>query len=182
MGQESLGAVHGEIGIVTQAVLSDPSIALDLQGSLERLLDLQGDDGNWPVRPGRDAGLVQFCHGAPGFLASLLAIKKYFPKLESKIDSAIENGRRVTWERGLLKKEPNICHGATGNAMVLDERQRDQMLGLTTPEQIEKGIEEAKYVKGADGFGLLWGEAGRAWCWMSVATGKDNGFVLYTDI
>ncbi|KAK0099583.1 hypothetical protein ONS95_013519 [Cadophora gregata] len=86
-GRRYLGAVHGEIGILTQIVLSSPSRSRAraqseshpfLEKILLEILDLQGEDGNWPVVPGKDLGLVQFCHGAAGVVISLLAMKRSF--------------------------------------------------------------------------------------------------------
>ncbi|MCJ1298812.1 hypothetical protein MMC08_001602 [Hypocenomyce scalaris] len=48
-GTQYPGAVHGDIGIITQIVLSDPSYAPQLEGKLSTLLDLQTESGNWPV-------------------------------------------------------------------------------------------------------------------------------------
>ena len=115
-----LGAVHGDIGIVTQVVLTSPETATQLEPVLERLLRLQHPAGNWPSSEDHahtGKGLVQFCHGAPGFVVSLLSLREHFPKLEEKIDAAIRAGRQCIWVEGLLKKEPSLCHGIFGNAL-----------------------------------------------------------------
>ncbi|ROW08119.1 hypothetical protein VPNG_06936 [Cytospora leucostoma] len=114
-GKPYLGAVHGDIGIVTQLVLTTPSLAEQLGEKLDSLLDMQLPNGNWPSSVGKtDSHLVQFCHGAPGFLHSLVSLKPYFPNLQHKIDAAIVDGRRCVWREGLLRKEPSICHGTFG--------------------------------------------------------------------
>jgi hypothetical protein len=41
--------VHGEIGIVTQIVLSDAPYAPKLENKLLSLLKLQNTEGNWPT-------------------------------------------------------------------------------------------------------------------------------------
>jgi hypothetical protein len=116
------------------------------------------------VVPGKDIGLIQFCHGAPGFMISLLAIRPYFePALQARIDSAVQRGRKLTWNKGLLTKEPNVCHGITGNALALEASDRDHFLSLATPANIKQGIEDGRFEKDEDPYGLLWGEAGRAW-------------------
>ena len=112
-GKTYVGAVHGAMGIITQVVLTDPKKYASLvEADLAVLLSYQFDTGNWPssLPPERDR-LVQFCHGAPGVVASLLSIKKYFPNLEEKITKAIAKGRDCIKERGLLTKEPCLCHG-----------------------------------------------------------------------
>lgn len=119
-GKRYLGAAHGDIGIITQLVLTSPELAPRLESAVERLLGMQLDDGNWPSSEESGAngkGLVQFCHGAPGFMVSLWSLRPFFPGLTDKIDQAVENGRACIWSQGLLKKEPNLCHGIFGNAL-----------------------------------------------------------------
>lgn len=115
-----LGVGHGDIGIITQVVLTTPSVAPRVEPWLVRLLDWQHENGNWDAIENNPKGkqpLVQFCHGAPGFVLSLLAMRPYFPELAPRIDAAIEKGRELTWKEGILTKEPNLCHGTLGNAM-----------------------------------------------------------------
>jgi len=112
-GKAYVGAVHGAFGIITQVVLTDPQkYAAKLEMELAVLLTYQYDSGNFPssIPPERDR-LVQICHGAPGVIVSLLSIKEYFPSLKEKIDRAIAKGRECILERGLLTKEPCLCHG-----------------------------------------------------------------------
>ncbi|KAL3600460.1 hypothetical protein FPOAC2_04701 [Fusarium poae] len=121
-GKRYFGTAHGDIGIITQVVLSNPSLAPQLARRLEKLLELQLPDGNWPssvrsLKEGKSASLVQWCHGAPGFLYSLQSLRPYYPELQSRIDSAIEKGQSITWRHGLLTKEPSLCHGIFGNAL-----------------------------------------------------------------
>lgn len=181
-GKQYIGLVHGEIGIVTQIVLSEPSYAPKLTSKLLWLLKLQDEEGNWPMVEGRDIGLIQFCHGAPGFILSLLAIGEHFPTLLSQIEAAIARGRKVTWTKGLLTKEPNICHGIHGNALALEDQQQEHFLCLATPEKVEQGITDGTFVKDSESFGMLWGEAGRAWVWMDVLDGAEGKCGLYTDV
>lgn len=66
--------------------------------------------------------LVQLCHGLSGFLATLVAIRPYFPGLAQRIDMAVEEGlhsmwRESMWREGLLVKQPTICHGIFGEAL-----------------------------------------------------------------
>ena len=112
-GKAYVGAVHGAFGIITQIVLTDPErYAPKVEAELAVLLSYQYDSGNWPssLPPGRDR-LVEVCHGAPGVINCLNSIKHHFPNLKDKIDHAIERGRECIWERGLLTKEPCLCHG-----------------------------------------------------------------------
>ncbi len=120
IGKKFLGAVHGDIGIITQLVLCLPELAPKLEPHLLRLLSLQFDDGNWPkfLDQGEAASdVAQFCHGAPGFVISLQALRPYYPHLSATLDRAITKGIETTWTKGLLRKEPALCHGVLGNAL-----------------------------------------------------------------
>lgn len=105
-GKQYLGAVHGSMGIITQVILSDPSHATNpkIVSALQRLLEMQDQDaGNFPssVESGKDH-LVQFCHGAPGFVLSLPFIRQYFSSsLQQKIYQAIEKARGCIWKKGM---------------------------------------------------------------------------------
>ncbi len=93
-----------------------------LAGRLEELLDLQTPEGNWihtapALEAGEAATRVQFCHGAPGYIFALRALRPYYPQFQGRFDQAIDKGREVTWTKGILKKEPSLCHGLFGNAL-----------------------------------------------------------------
>lgn len=181
-GYKIIGAAHGDIGIITQVVLSDPDMAPKLESELASILDYQQEEGNWPISEDKDAGLIQFCHGAPGVVISLIKIRPYFPSLHARIDVAIDRARKLIWERGLLAKEPNLCHGITGNALALDDAHRDHFLSLATPELIRKGVRSGAFQLDVDPFSILWGEAGRALVWLDVLDSGDHGFPIYTDV
>ncbi|KAF2203557.1 hypothetical protein GQ43DRAFT_447350 [Delitschia confertaspora ATCC 74209] len=182
-GKAYVGAVHGVIGIITQIVLTDPSWAPKLEPELGALLSYQYESGNFPssLPPGKDR-LVQFCHGAPGIVASLLSIKKHFPALHDRIERAINKGRECIWERGLLTKEPCLCHGITGNALALEGEQLEHFLTYTTGHQI-KSMEKDGMLEKSDDPSALWcGEAGRAWAWAVADKGLEKRFLGYNDI
>lgn len=180
-----LGAGHGDVGILTQILLSDSSYAAELRPKLLELLDWQNAEGNWPHNAGADSKvLVQFCHGAPGFVFSLLAIRHVFPDLEERIDVAIEKARALTWEKGLLRKIPNLCHGIAGNALAFPPgHQRDRFLAHCTQEYIEKGIGEGLWETADYGVpcSLGFGTAGLAWAWMMRDDAKGT-YITFNDI
>jgi lantibiotic modifying enzyme len=182
-GKAYVGAVHGAIGIITQIVLSDPSWAPKLEAELGALLSYQYESGNFPssIPPGRDR-LVQFCHGAPGVVASLVSIKKYFPNLKERIDRTISKGRECIWERGLLTKEPCLCHGIAGNALALDGEQFEHFLTYTTGHEIRSMEKDGMLEKSDDPSALWCGEAGRAWAWAVADKGLEKRFPGYNDI
>jgi hypothetical protein len=68
------------------------------------LLRLQLESGNFPSSEGslRDV-LVQFCHGAPGFLISFHSVKNAFPDLEAEIAVATERAEECVDTRGATK-------------------------------------------------------------------------------
>jgi hypothetical protein len=72
------------------------------------------DDGlaNWPARLSSARSgrlLVQFCHGAPGFVVCLGDLPG------SALDDLLLAAGETTWRAGPLKKGANLCHGTGGN-------------------------------------------------------------------
>ncbi|OAR04800.1 hypothetical protein LLEC1_03246 [Akanthomyces lecanii] len=153
-----LGAVHGDIGIITQLVLCFPELAPKLEPHLLRLLSLQFNDGNWPkfVGQGETASdIAQFCHGAPGFVISLQALRPYYPHLSATLERAIAKGIEITWTKGLLRKEPALCHGILGNALALPRgEKRDHFLALVEPQAIEEMKKKDPNAFGTANYGM----------------------------
>ncbi|RBR03777.1 hypothetical protein FVER53590_02175 [Fusarium verticillioides] len=179
-------------GIITQLVLSNPSLAPQLARRVEKLLELQGPDGNWPsslrsLKEGKGASLIQWCHGAPGFLYSLTSLRPYFPDLQDRIDSAIEKGQSITWKHGLLTKEPCLCHGIFGNALVLPRGpNRQHFLALATADAVEKVrrhdpklFESASY--GHKAAVLMNYLPSAAWTW-AVCEHEHPRLIMYNDV
>jgi lantibiotic modifying enzyme len=103
-----LGPAHGFAGCV---------LALgEVAGASETLARLAvEEDGlvNWPSLPGRaldgngDGRIrTQWCHGAPGIVATLA------PVLDEQLAVA---GGELTWRAGPLRKGAGLCHGTAGN-------------------------------------------------------------------
>ena len=185
-GKEYLGAVHGSIGIITQIILSEPKWAIHLKGLVEKLIAAQNTvTGNWASsnESGRDH-LVQFCHGAPGFVIALLAVRQFFTQdsqFLEEIDKAVDIGRDCIYQQGLLAKEPCLCHGATGNAVALDGKRQEHLMRWCQCDVVEKGLNSGVFRKSDDEWGLFCGEAGRSWGWM-LAKGLGKGMIGYSDI
>ncbi|KAF7553991.1 hypothetical protein G7Z17_g3235 [Cylindrodendrum hubeiense] len=191
-GRRYFGAAHGDIGIITQLALSNPSLAPQLSSRIEKLLELQTPDGNWPdgarsLKEGRTPSLVQWCHGAPGFIYSLLSLRPYFPLLHEQIDTAIEKGQELIWRHGLLTKEPSLCHGIFGNALVLPRGpRREHFLALATANAVDKVkrhdpqlFEPAAY--GKKSAVLLNYLPSAAWTW-AVCEQEAPGLIMYNDL
>ncbi|MBE7181347.1 MAG: LanC-like protein, partial [Terriglobus roseus] len=182
-GKAYVGAVHGAIGIITQIVLTDPSWAPKLEGDLAALLSYQYDGGNWPsaIPPGKDR-LVQVCHGAPGVILSLLSVQQHFPKLRDRIERCVRKGRECVRERGLLTKEPCLCHGISGNALALEGADFEHFLSYTTGHEIKSLDKDGMMEKSDDPASLWTGEAGRAWAWAIADKGLEHSLLAYNDI
>jgi len=76
----------------------------------------QDGQANWPLflYPPRESRrpqnmLMQFCHGAPGFVICLADLPA--PDLD---DDLLAGGEAI-WKAGPLKKGSNLCHGTGGN-------------------------------------------------------------------
>lgn len=198
MNKNYVGAIHGAMGIITQIVLTNPEkYASKVEADLAVVLTYQYDSGNWPssIPPERDR-LVQICHGAPGIIVSLLSIKQYFPNLADKIDKAIAKGRECISERGLLTKEPCICHGMlpcdlsilltstgiTGNALALEQKEFENFLTYTTGQEMKSMERDGMFEKSSAPESLFGGEAGRAWVWAVADRDLDRRILGYNDL
>ena len=53
--------------------------------------------------------LMQFCHGAPGFVVCLADLPR------AALDELLIAGGEATWSAGPLTKGSNLCHGTGGN-------------------------------------------------------------------
>ncbi|KAL8621295.1 hypothetical protein ACOMHN_008120 [Nucella lapillus] len=116
-----LGAAHGLAGIFyTLLLIKEPELWPEIEQvvrpCVDFLLSLQFASGNFPSSIGSSSGdrLVQWCHGAPGWV--LLFIAAYKTYNDKRYLDAADRCCEVTWNRGLLKKGYGLCHGAAGNA------------------------------------------------------------------
>ncbi|PTB68350.1 hypothetical protein BBK36DRAFT_1139839 [Trichoderma citrinoviride] len=185
-----IGAGHGDIGILTQLALTTPALAPELAPKLRALLRLQRD-GNWPIAKeideSRHPSLMQWCHGAPGVLYSLRAMRPYFADLRDEIDAAIARGQEAIWRQGLLRKEPSLCHGIFGNALNLPRGpHREHFLSLATIEAMEQAkIVDPDVFLPADyghAMALLFNyHSSAAWTW-AVCELESPPMVVYTDV
>ncbi|KAH9954131.1 hypothetical protein BC827DRAFT_1144580 [Russula dissimulans] len=189
-----VGAAHGTIGIITQIVLTRPSTASELEGELRAILDAQfSDSGNFPAalpavaaaagRRDRDRErLVQFCHGAPGVVNSLMSLRGYFPNLRERIDAAIQKGQACTLKLGVLTKEPCLCHGSSGNALALEGEAFQCLINHSTAPMMARMEKEGVWEPSDNPEGLYTGEAGRAWAWAVADQQLEKRFLGYNDL
>jgi len=72
----------------------------------------EGPLANWPGWPERardERFLVQWCHGAPGFVTSLAALPDH------RLDELLIAAGELVWKAGPLRKGASFCHGTAGN-------------------------------------------------------------------
>jgi hypothetical protein len=133
--QQYIGPAHGFAGCVL-ALSRDADDELHRRAaeSTRRYAVEQDGLANWPpvasmktLRGGRDAQVrVQWCHGAPGVVASLAAVATD----DDEHERLLLAGGELTWRAGPLAKGANLCHGTAGNGyafLALFERTRDEL-------------------------------------------------------
>jgi Lanthionine synthetase C-like protein len=91
---------------------------------------------------------VQWCHGAPGIVASLASLAPG----DEELTALLEAGGELTWRAGPLVKGGGLCHGTAGNGYAFlklldrtgDERwlERARRFAMHAMEQVERTREE----------------------------------------
>jgi Lanthionine synthetase C-like protein len=114
-----LGPAHGYAGNVRAFANRGPVQLVDLEPYVLR----DGELANWLPADGArpDEIRVQWCHGAPGIVATLGDLLD--------LELAVAGGE-LTWRAGPLLKGPGLCHGTAGNAyafLVLHRRTGDEL-------------------------------------------------------
>jgi lanthionine synthetase-like protein len=165
-----VGAAHGYAGNAR---------ALANRGVVPRRADLspytlhEGGLANWVPGEGArpDEIRVQWCHGAPGVVASLGDL------LDEELAVA---GGELTWRAGPLAKGPGLCHGTAGNGyafLVLHRRTGDELwrdraraFAMHAVDQVER--ERAAVGRGH--YSLFTGDLGVALFLRHVLDGDDR--------
>jgi lantibiotic modifying enzyme len=120
-----LGAMHGFVAAVPPLVRGRHLLDAGrwaaweecIVNTVSRTADRSGAHANW--RPQLDyttdvtKRLLQFCHGAPGFVICLAGLPS--AALDDLLLAAGEN----IWSAGPLTKGSNLCHGTGGNGYAL---------------------------------------------------------------
>lgn len=102
-----LGPAHGAAGNALALGEPEPTAT-----AIARAAVVEDGLANWPAGAGeelvaRDGEIrVQWCHGAPGIVATLA------DALDEEILLA---GAELTWQAGPPRKGPMLCHGTAGN-------------------------------------------------------------------
>ena len=131
-----------------------------------------------------DDRLVQFCHGSPGVLLSLLSIRPFYKddrEVSVLIENAISQAQPDLLRRGLLTKSPSLCHGIPTNALALTEdvKMKEYIAYMSTASLDGPLGESLGWMSDAghtdDFAGLYTGEAGRAWVWALLDMRNSGG-------
>jgi lantibiotic modifying enzyme len=113
-GRESqmLGPAHGFVGNVhtLRPYVDDAVLRARIERVLREHLVRDGEGVNWPPSPGHPLNRIQWCHGAPGIVAT---VGDLMP------DDLLLAGAETTWRNGPLEKGPGLCHGTAGNGYAL---------------------------------------------------------------
>ena len=118
---QHLGPAHGFAGCVLALGEVD-----GVAETVRRYAFVEDGLANWPalandVLVRNDTIRTQWCHGAPGMVASLA------PLIDEDLALA---GGELTWRAGPLAKGPGLCHGTAGNGyafLALFERTGDEL-------------------------------------------------------
>ena len=164
-----LGPAHGYAGNV-RALANRGHVQLaDLSPYVLR----DGDLANWLPGDGSrpDEIRVQWCHGAPGMVATLGDLLD--------LELAVAGGE-LTWRAGALVKGPGLCHGTAGNGyafLVLHRRTGDELwleraraFGMHAIGQVER--ERAALGRGR--YSLFTGDVGVALFLRHLLDGEDR--------
>lgn len=132
--EQYIGPAHGFAGCVL-ALSRDADDELHRRAAEVTRRYAVEEDGlaNWPARSmeglrgGRDRQIrAQWCHGAPGVVASLASVAPG----DDEHERLLLAGGELTWRAGPLAKGANLCHGTAGNGyafLALFERTRDEL-------------------------------------------------------
>ena len=134
-----LGPAHGFAGNVVALAQGDGLDGRPPRGA-RAACDCDGGqyaqraDGlcQWPPSPDRPRSgepqpiRTQWCHGAPGIVASLTSLAPG----DEQLSELLLAGGELTWQAGPLAKGANLCHGTAGNGyafLKLFERTGDEL-------------------------------------------------------
>jgi hypothetical protein len=117
-----LDAIHGFVATAVPLIRGRHLLGTEewsawercIVNTVQRTAERVGDQASW--RPQLDSGanearkkLLQFCHGAPGFLICLADLPS------TELDDLLLAGGETIWAAGPLNKGSNLCHGTGGN-------------------------------------------------------------------
>jgi Lanthionine synthetase C-like protein len=117
-----LDAVHGFVATASPLIRGRHLLSAEdwaawqacIENTIRRTAVLEDGLANWPawldtLGNGKRALLMQFCHGAPGFVICLADMPG------TALDDLLLAAGEATWQAGPLTKGSNLCHGTGGN-------------------------------------------------------------------
>lgn len=109
---EFIGPAHGFAGNVhaLRGFVGDDELRARVEPVLREHAVWDGETVNWPPTPDTPPDRVQWCHGAPGIVATLGDLLP---------EDLLLAGAELTWRTGPLEKGPGLCHGTAGNGYAL---------------------------------------------------------------
>jgi hypothetical protein len=169
-----LGPIHGFVGNVhalARGELLDEQRRSELERNAVAVATnyAQRDEGlaQWPPALERRASraiTTQWCHGAPGIVASLAPIAPH----DEEFTELLLAGGELVWRAGPLVKGPGLCHGTAGNGyafLKLFERNGDELwLDRARAFAMHAGaqVERMHSVYGRGRYSLWTGDVGTA--------------------
>lgn len=133
--EQWLGPAHGFAGcVLALAPHADPAVHRRAANAAARHAIQEGGLANWKatvamesLHSSRDGSIrTQWCHGAPGMVASLARLAPD----DDEHTRLLCAGGELTWLAGPLSKGANLCHGTAGNGyafLALFERTGDEL-------------------------------------------------------
>jgi hypothetical protein len=114
-----VGPAHGFAGcVLALALRPDDELHRRAAAGTRRYVVEQDGLANWPpsadmetLTSARGETRVQWCHGAPGMVASLA----HLAPDDAEHERLMLAGGELTWRSGPLTKGANLCHGTGGN-------------------------------------------------------------------
>lgn len=171
---EILGPAHGLAGIVAALarrpeLLPPTRLVPGITAALSSTAVREGEHANWPPGPHqpleKPGGRIrtQWCHGAPGIVASLAALPH-----DGELDELLLAGGELTAAAGPLRKGANLCHGTAGSGFALlklftrtgDERWLAQARRFAMHSAIQ--VTDARRRHGRGRYSLWTGDLGTA--------------------
>jgi hypothetical protein len=159
--RQVIGPAHGFAGNVhaLRGLVDDDDLRRRVEPPLRRHAVVDGALVNWPPEVGGECSRTQWCHGAPGIVATLADLLP---------DDLLLGGAELTWHAGPLVKGPGLCHGTAGNGYALltayavtdDEiwLERARCFAMHALEQVDR----ARAEHGRGRFSLFTGDVGAA--------------------
>ncbi|XP_034057205.1 lanC-like protein 2 isoform X3 [Gymnodraco acuticeps] len=120
--KQYLGAAHGLTGIFYMLLQPGARVPADVlsefvRPSIDYVRHKKFRSGNFPSSLSNESDrLVQWCHGAPGVIHTLLMAHQVFQ--EEKYLKEASDCSEVIWQRGFLRKGYGLCHGTAGNGFI----------------------------------------------------------------